>query len=302
MTPTLTEREAQTIVAIAALAAAADGHTSDAERSNILNAAANLGLSREDPRLGGTASPATLQALIGDLSTNEAKVAAYDVAAAVCHVDGPPNVMEATFLTELSRALGAVPGLEGSTATLGAAASASANPSNAHSVGPSDAFILDQAILAAACELLPERLSTMAVLPIQMRMAYSIGQRHGQKLDGAQIKDLALALGIGAAGNTMEGIVRGVLGGLGKGLLGNLFGGATKAAASIVVTFATTYALGHAAEQYYAQGRKLSMADLKSLFTRFQGEARTLFPQIEGRVKEVAAATNLQSVLAGLRR
>jgi hypothetical protein len=118
----------------------------------------------------------------------------------------------------------------------------------------------------------------------------------------AQAKDLAAVLGIGAAGHMMEGIVRGVLGGLGKGLVGGLLGRATGTAAGVAMTFATTYALGHAAEQYYAQGRKLSAADLKALFARFQGEAKTVFPRVEARIGDLARGTNLNTLLAGIRR
>ena len=294
--------DAQTIVALAALAAAADGNQSDAERANIAAAAARLGLPGNDSRLAAGAGSASLTSLVASLSSDEARLAAYDVAAAVCQVDGTPNAAESAFLTELSKALGAVPGMAESAATLGAAAAVASTPGSGAPAADADAYILDQAMLAAACELLPHRLSGMAILPLQLRMAYSIGQRHGQQLDMSQAKDLVAVLGIGAAGHLMEGVVRGVLGGLGRGLLGGLLGGATGAAAGVAVTFATTYALGHAAEQYYAQGRKLSTADLKALFTRFQGEAKTVYPRVESRIKELAGGTNLNSILAGLRR
>ena len=77
---------------------------------------------------------------------------------------------------------------------------------------------------------------------------------------------------------------------------------ATGAAAGVAVTFATTYALGHAAEQYYAQGRTLSTSDLKALFARFQGEANTVFPRAERRIRELAAGSSLDSLLGGLMR
>ena len=162
-------------------------------------------------------------------------------------------------------------------------------------------MILDQAILTAALEVLPDRLSNMAILPLQLRMVYTIGQRYGQQLDAAQVKDLAATFGIGAAAQFMESIVRKTFGGLAGGLLGNLLGGATGMAAGAAVSFGATYALGHAAAQYYAQGRSLSAADMKALFTRFQGEAETIFPKVQDRVQSVARGTNLQSVLGTLR-
>jgi len=137
--------DAQAIIALAALAAAADGNQSDAERANIAAAAARLGLPADDARLkSGPAGGSTIASLVASLSGDEARLAAYDVAAAVCQVDGVPNAAESAFLTELSRALGAVPGLADSQSTLGEAATA---PSGARApAGNLSTFILDQAM------------------------------------------------------------------------------------------------------------------------------------------------------------
>lgn len=301
----MNSQDAQTIIALAALAANADGNQGEPERASIAAAAARLGLPAEDGRLQQALQGAGDVAMLAHgLSSDEARVAAYDVAAAVCHADGALNARESAFLAALSRELGALPGLTESAETMGAAAQAVSTPPSAANqpAAATDAYILDQAMLAGAAELLPHRLAGMAILPLQLRMVYSIGQRHGQQFDMSQAKDLAAVLGIGAAGHMMEGIVRGVLGNVGRGLLGGLLGGATGAAAGVAVTFATTYALGHAAEQYYAQGRTLSTADLKALFARFQGEASTVFPKVEARIRTLSTGTNLGSILGGLTR
>jgi len=296
----MNSQDAETIVAIAALAALADGKQTDAERINIAGAAARLGLAPDDAyvqrAVNGELDMATLAAR---LSGDEARLAAYDAAAAVCHADGVLNPQESAFLADLSRALGAVASESG--ATLGAAAAAmSSTP--APKAGPDlDKFILDQSMLTAACELLPQRLSGMAILPLQLHMVYSIGQQHGQQFDMDQAKDLIAVFGIGAAGHVMEGVVRGVLGGIGRGLFGGLVGGAAGVAAGTALTFATTYALGHSSQQYYAQGRQLSAADLKALFARFQTDAKTIFPKVEDRIRDLASGTNLNSILANLR-
>lgn len=294
-------QDAQTIVALAALAANADGALSPEERASIVSAAERLGLPGDDERLHGALSgTGDVAQLAHTLSSDEARVAAYDVAAAVCHADGALNAKESAFLASLSRELGAIAPLSDSAAAMGAAAEAVSTAPTATATGDNDTFILDQAMMSGAAALLPDRLAGLAILPLQLRMVYQIGQRHGQQFDMSQAKDLAAALGIGAAGQVMEGIVRGVLGSVGRGLLGGLFGGAAGAAAGVTVTFATTYALGHAAEQYYAQGRSLSTADLKALFTRFQGEATTIFPRVESRIRELAAGTSVESLLRGL--
>ncbi len=159
-------------------------------------------------------------------------------------------------------------------------------PASAPVTGDSlDDLILKQAMIAGALELLPEKLSVAAVIPVQLRMVYQIGQRHGQKLDSDQITDLAATFGIGATAQVLEGVVRKALGGLAGGVLGGLAGGAAGVAAGAAVTFGATYALGHAAKQYYAQGRKLSAEDLRALFARFQEEAKVVFPKVKGQIE-----------------
>ncbi|MCC6930781.1 MAG: DUF533 domain-containing protein [Gemmatimonadaceae bacterium] len=299
----MTPQDAHTIIALAALAANADGTLGQEERVSIISAAEHLGLAADDPMLQGVmGGGGDVAQLAHRLSSDEARVAAYDVAAAVCHADGAPNAQESAFLAALSRELGAVAPSPDAAEGMGAAAQAASTPP-AHPMGSDlDTFILDQAMLAGAAELLPHRFAAMAILPLQLRLVYQIGQRHGQQFDMAQAKDLLAVLGIGAMGHALEGVVRGVLGSVGRGLLGGLLGSATGAAAGVTVTFATTYALGHAAEQYYAQGRSLGSADLKALFTRFQGEANTVFPRVESRIRSLAAGSNLQSLLSGVMR
>ncbi|MSR01461.1 MAG: hypothetical protein EXR94_01790 [Gemmatimonadetes bacterium] len=136
-------------------------------------------------------------------------------------------------------------------------------------------------------------------------MVYKIGQDHGQKLDANQVKDLAGAVGIGAAGQVMEGVARKLMGGLAKGLfgrmLGGVAGGVVSTAAGAALTFATTYALGNAARQYYAQGRSLSREDLKALFGKLKVDAEGLYPKVEGRIREQARTLNLSEVLKQVR-
>lgn len=308
----MNSQDAHIIIALAALAASADGTLADEERLSIVAAAERLGVPGDDPYMSDVLEGTSdVTQLARALSSDEARVAAYDVAAAVCRADGPPNATESAFLSALSRALGAGEPLtawdaqEGAeTPEVGAARtgqSVARQPVATSSVA-ADAFILDQAMLAGAAELLPGRASRLAVLSLQLHMVYTIGQRHGQALNMAQVKDLVAVLGIGAAGRLVEGVVRDVLGGAGRGLIGGLLGTATGAAAGVAVTFATTYALGHVAERYYAQGRRLSSADLRALFARLQGDARTVYPRVEGRIRELAASNDLSSMLGGTTR
>jgi uncharacterized protein (DUF697 family)/tellurite resistance protein len=279
------------LIAIAMLAARADGSTGSAEQRAIDAVVAKIG-SPDVSRLAEQVTKGQIKVadLAASLSDDEARRTAYDGALAICNADGAANAAELAFLEELRRALGiSVPA---------PAVEVHTGPPPA---GPLDEFILQQSILTGALEILPDRLATIAILPLQLRMVYQIGQRHGQKLDINQVKDLAATLGLGAAAQAMEGVVLKVIGGLAGGLLGGLVGGATRVATGAAVTFAASYALGHVADQYYAQGRRLSQADLRALFDRFQQDAKTIYPKIEQQVRTQSASLNLQSLMAGLR-
>jgi uncharacterized membrane protein YebE (DUF533 family) len=295
------------LVAIAMLAASADGTTDPAEQAAITAAATRIGspdVTELAQRLA--AGQVRLYDLAKMLSDDEARRVAYETALAVCHADGVVNAAEQRFLGELRDALGlaasAVAGLNQTAGALAAAPVAvSAAEAKAGGAAAVDDLILKQAMLTGALEILPDRLATIAILPLQLRLVYQIGLLHGQKLDVNQAKDLAATLGLGAAAQAMEGVVMKVLGGLAGGLLGGLVGGAARVATGAAVTFAATYALGHVAERYYAQGRKLSAADLRELFARFQQDAHTIYPRVQQEIQSQARTLNLQGLLAQLR-
>ena len=292
------------LIAISILAARADGSVDSAEQRAVDAVVARMG----NPDVASLVQQvAAGQLRVGDLasrlSDDEARRVAYESALTVISADGSANAAEQAFLDELRAALGFSDAdvadatrIAGSMAQAPVAAAYPGEPP----AGQVDEFILRQAILTGAIEILPDRLANIAVLPLQLRMVYQIGQRHGQKLDINQVKDLAATLGLGAAAQSLEGLVMRLVGGLTGGLLGGIAGGATRIAAGSVITFAATYALGHVAEQYYAQGRRLSADDLRALFARFQGEAKTIYPRVQNQIQKQAGTLNLQSLLRGL--
>ncbi len=321
----MNEQDREPIVTIALLAALADGRMSDAEKGALRAAAYRLGVANFDAIADGMAGGAAarggapdLASIVARLSDADARTAAYETAAAACHADGPASPAEAAFLGRLAVALGltgeaastvdaqteslaagvASPGQVGDVAPVPAATMAA---TAAGALRDHDAFIQQQAIYTAALELLPERISTLAVLPLQGRMVYRIAQSYGHTLDSRQWLDLAGAVGLGAAGQVVERTVTRLLGGLAKGLLGGMVGGAAGLASAAAVTFAATYALGHAANQYYAKGRQLSTDDMRGLFAKFQADAQQLFPKLQGQVQRQARTMNLQQVIAQVR-
>lgn len=299
--------DASRIAQLALMAAMADGQISADEQRELASMATRLGVPGASMALEQTqAARQGLGVLAASLSDEEARRTAYEVSLAVCSVDGAPNPAEQTFLSALHGALGlgsaATNTFEEQLRLLTAAPVAGVLPPvSAQTDAELDQRILQQSMLTAALELLPDRLANVAILPLQLRLVYEVGQRYGQQLDANQVKDLAGTFGLGAAAQVVEGLVRKVLGGVASGVIGGLLGGATGLAAGTAVTFAATYALGHAAKQYYAQGRKLSAEDLRALFTRFQGEAQGLLPRMQGQIQSLAGQLRLPDVLAQLR-
>lgn len=299
----MNQKDHESIAAIAMLAAMSDGLQTEAEAKELKTVFARLGLSELDASAQQAAAGQVRAAdLAQRLTDPEARQLAYEMALAICHADGSANQQELDFLVRLREGLGLSPATvreADQRAARMAQAPLTAPPVEvATGTPPSDAgldeMILQQAMLTGALELLPDRLANVAILPLQLRMVYQIGRHYGQQLNADQIKDLAGTLGIGAAAQMMEGIVRKTLGGIAGGILGGLLGGATGVAAGAAVSFGSTYALGHVAKQYYAQGRQLSGDDLRSLFARFQDEAKALFPKVQDQIRTQAKGVNLQ--------
>jgi len=293
------------LIAIAMMAARADGRADSREQQAVDAVVQRIG-NPDVTRLAQQVAAGQLRVadLASRLSDDHARRVAYEGALAVCNSDGVTNASERAFLEELRTALGlsaASVAEAGKTAGALAGAPVAEVRTGSPPAGPLDEFILQQAMLTGALEILPDRLATIAVLPLQLRLVYQIGQRHGQKLDVNQVKDLAATLGLGAVTQGVESVVLKLAGGLAGGLLGGLVGGAARVATGAVITFAATYALGHVADQYYRQGRTLSANDLRALFDRFREEAKTIYPSVEQQVRAQSSTLNLQSLLQGLR-
>lgn len=164
-----------------------------------------------------------------------------------------------------------------------------------------DTKILKASILNGAIELLPENLSTLAIIPLQMRLVYQIGQSYDYELDRGHIKDLLAALGVGLTSQYLEQAGRKLLGGLlgkaGKGLLGGL----GRQAVSSGMSFASTYALGHVANQYYAGGRQLSTDMLKNAYQHVMQDGRVLQERYLPQMQETARGLNTAKIMQMVR-
>ena len=299
-----TDAEINSLLTIALTAAFADGAKDDRERTRLRDLASRLAgdridLAELDRQVLLDRPP--LAEIVRPLSTPEVRRYAYELAVAVADADGVHSDAEGAFLRDLASALG-LPAEAAAkvVADADAIAATTAAPAVEGKLVPDaaalDRKILDASITNAALELLPETLASMAILPLQVRLVYRIGQAHGYELDQGHIKELLAALGIGLTGQYLEQFGRKLLG----GLLGSVLGGMGRAigrqAASSGMAFATTWALGQLAKQYYGGGRTLDMAKLKAAFAPLVEQGQGLVQRYGGEIAERARTIDVRNL------
>jgi uncharacterized protein (DUF697 family)/tellurite resistance protein len=321
--------ETRAVLAIALMAAYADGHKADAERDEVRRVAEALG-----PQAEGLNLPALYQdvllkrldlaAAAGRLGSVEARQLAFELAVGVCDADDLRSEAETKFLADLGAALKLTPPqmaepaavadalvtlpLPGAGAGAGAGqakpAPAAAGPvvgSVAADGAALDKMILNASILNGALELLPQSMASMAIIPLQMRMVYRIGKAHGYELDRGHIKDLLAAMGVGLTGQYLEDIGRKLIGGLFGKVAGRMAGGLARGATGVAMSFATTYALGKVAVRYYAGGRTMSTQMLKDAFDGVVQEARGLQNRYQPQIEQQARTIDVNRIVQMVR-
>lgn len=316
----MTESETRAVLTTALLAAFADGSKHERERAEIKRIAEGLG-SNDAVHLPTLYQDVlmkrvTLADVLPALASGDARQLAYEMAVCVCDADGAQSAAEQAFLAELARSLkldaaaaddfrvqadtmasSALPATVPATTAASAAAIATVDEAAL------DKAILDAAILNGALELLPETLSTLAIVPLQMRLVYRIGQAHGYPLDSGHVKDFLATVGVGLTSQYLEQAGRKLLGGLLGRVGGGLLGGIGKQAVSSGMSFAATYALGHVAKRYYAGGRTMSAQVLKDAYAGMVGDAQGLreryLPQMRERARTLDAAKVMAMVRGG---
>jgi len=325
----MNEHEQKAILTLSLMAAFADGNKDESERAELKRiadalageASINLAALYQDVLLKRVSMPSAVSAL----TSPEARQLAFEMAVCVCDADGVQSPAEQAFLADLRHALAldvqqsaaytrqaeAIAALPvGASATDSAVDEAPAAPVFAvaeHASTMSEAemekAILNAAILNGALELLPESLSTMAIIPLQMKLVYRIGKSYGFELDRGHIKDFLATLGVGLTSQYLEQAGRKLLGGLLGKIGGGMLGGLGKQAVSSGMSFASTYALGHVARRYYAGGRSFSAQMLRESFDSMLGEAKGLqaryLPEMQAQARSLDTAKIIDMVRQG---
>ena len=252
----MTDQENRAVMTIALMAAFADGLKDERERAAVKQVAEALGSQ------GGVDLPALyrealiakpdLRELAAMLPTQASRQLAYEMAVGVCDADGAHGAAERDFLVRLATALDLPVAVTGELdRRADEMAQAAADPPEAAVSGAvlagsnlSEAeleqMIRKTAITNAALELLPEGLSSMAIIPLQMRLVYRIGKSYGYELDRDHTRDFIATLGVGLTSQYLEQFGRKLLGGLLGSLGGGLGSSVGRQTASSGMSFATT--------------------------------------------------------------
>ncbi len=322
----LNPQQARSLVAICLHAAFADGHQGAEEREQVRKVAESLGREAEidfialyqDVLLGRL----ELDTAVAGLDEPNLRQLAFELAVGVCEADGGLDGREKDFLQRLSgllelsrpaadtfvreaEALGQAPAdgpLAGLPGLEVEPAAASSTGAAAPGTAELDRTILNASILNGALELLPQSMASMAIIPLQLRLVYRIGQAHGYELDRGHIKDFLAAAGVGMTGQYVEQFGRRLIG----GLLGKVLGGAGRAVGSQATgsafSFATTWAIGKVAVQYYGGGRKLDTDALRQAFAGLFEQAKAMQERYAPEIAQRARTLDLKRLTDELRR
>ena len=315
----MTPSETKSIVTLSLLAAFVDGEKHERERAEIKRIAEGLsqadGLNLPTLYQDVLMKRVSLASVAGELRSMESRQLAYEMAVCVCDADGAQSEADRMFLADVRTSLG----LDASAAAfsrkaeeiaavpVAATVAASSVPASMPAAPKSpdttelDKSILNASILNGALELLPETLSTMAIIPLQMKLVYRIGQAYGYQLDSGHIKDFLATVGVGLTSQYLEQAGRKLLGGLLGKVGGGLLRGLGNQAVSSGMSFASTYALGHVAKRYYAGGRTLSTQMLKDAFSGVVKEGQSLQTQYLPAIQEKARTLDAGKVLSLVR-
>jgi uncharacterized protein (DUF697 family)/tellurite resistance protein len=330
----------QALLTIMVHAAMADGDKSQAERDFVRDLSLQLDEQGGAKQLAQAVQAALLgrlsaQQAAAQLQDPMHRQLAYEWATAVCHADGLCSPAEAAFLQRLktdlqmgkakaepeatthTQALARAAYAEEAAAPLHAQAAVTALPialtaaaapsAPATPAGPAvdnaaiDRSVLNYAILNGALELLPQSWASMAIIPLQIKMVYRVGQAHGVSLDQGHIKEFIAAAGVGLTSQYIEEFGRKLLGGLLGKAGGKLLGGIGSQATGMAFSFASTYALGHLAKRYYAGGRVMSTDLLRQTYKGLLSSGKTLQQQHLGDIRARASTLDAGEVMRMVR-
>ena len=299
----VTSSEAEAILTISLLAAFADGAKSDVERAAIKDIMEKL------PATETNHAALYQNVLLGQVSAAQAaqrlerlelRQLAYEMAVCVCDADNLLSPREKSYLDQLRQVL-RLDANETKRIEQDSEAVALPDFINAEAAGGKtndvDGMILNYSILNGALELMPQSLSTLAIIPLQMKMVYRIGKKYGYDLDRGHIKELLAAAGVGLSSQVLEGYATKLFGKLFGTIGGKIGSSVANQATSSAMSFAATYAIGHMAQKYYAGGRTLSTIEMRQLFNQLKEKAGGLHAKYAGQIQQQSRTIDTTQLL-----
>ncbi len=300
----------ESTLAITLFAAYADGDRCEPERIRIERIAGELGWDQ--------LSAISRRILMGKLSLKDAaaglvkpedREAAYESARVVCEVDGDLSPDETAFLEELRGLLALDHGISRVLdEEADALALAPLAPAPRETPPPLPATVPDQggtilryAILNGALELLPEN----ARDPGHRAAADEDGPRHRQGPRSRSRPGQHQGIPRHRRTRTRLADARGLrpqvdrrpwkkVGGKKAGKFANQLTGSA-------FSFASTWAIGHLAVNYYAGGRRFGAAEMKAVYEPLLAKAKELHPRYLAEIQEQAKSLNPAAILEYVR-
>jgi len=307
-------REQEAVLTIALLAAFADGAKDEREREEIKRIAESLTGEAGAPQMSQLYQNVLLKRVnvsqsAAALTDPSHRQLAYEMAVCVCDADAVASPAEQKFLEELRGALGLNSQQTVQVEKEAAALAEAPLPATAQPMGGAtsqatmsdaemDKYILNHSIVNGAIELLPQSLATMAIIPLQIKLVYRIGQAYGFQLDKGHIREFLATAGVGLTSQYVEQIGRKLLGGLLGSVAGGLGRGLGRATAGAAFSFATTYALGQLAKRYYSGGRQMNTALIQQTYQSLLGQAKQLQGQYSSEIQHKAGTLDASQVMS----
>jgi len=310
----MTAEEQRALLAVALLAAFADGDKSDSEREEVKRITTTLGGQAAALNMPSLMQDVLLKRLglpqaVAELKAQEHRQLAYELAVCVCDADGLQTPAERQFLTRLKAELGGMldttfeAQADGLAIETDAPSAARIDTAAAAHIDRAalDKSIFNRAVLCGALELLPQSWASVAIIPLQVKLVHGIAQAHGiSNIDASMVKEFIATAGVGLTGQYLEQFGRKLVGGLLGSVLGGLGRGVGSLGTGMAMSFATTYALGQLAVRYYGAGRQMSTALLQQTYQDLLVSARQLqqqsLPQIQQQARTLDAGMVLEMV------
>lgn len=284
--------ERRAILTLALAAALVRGTAGERERELLGGVAESLGRAAD---IDGAAlfedalrAPERLPQLAALLGTLELRRLAFEVALGVCDADALRDEPQTRFLAALGAALALEPAQMAEPAAVADALATAPLAGHAPAVDAAglDRLILNAAVFNGALERLPHALAALAIIPLQMRLVYRIGQAHGDELDRRRVKELLAAMGLAPVAQYLDRIGRA----LAQGWLDAAAGRSARTSVhgAIDGAFVATHALGHTARLHYAGGRAMAAPALREAFAALLKEARAVRLRVRKRIERQA--------------